>query len=858
MSKDIIKLSDELKKALEYNPEIEIPEHISNNLSKDLREYQIVALKHYFLQRKAAKTNHLMFNMATGSGKTLIMAALILDLFKQGYNKFVFFVNSTAILEKTKSNFCDKNSSKYLFKEKIIINSQEVNINSITNFDEAKDKEINIFFSTIQGLFSLFNTPKENSLTLKDLENHKIVLIADEAHHLNTETKKMAKAKKNDESLDIKGWENIIKYAFNANAKNYMLEFTATIPQEKAIFDKYKDKIVFEYNLKNFSEEKFAKRIFLEQYGNLDIRQRFLGAMLTSIFREQIAYKYNIELKPVILFKSETIAQSKTNQELFKEFLNNLEEDDIIDFYKHLADENSIFTKIKEFFKAKYKDNFANKLVDLCKNAFRENTLLNVNNEGEKEKNQLKLNSLEDKDNEIRVIFAVNKLNEGWDVLNLFDIVRLADKKTSKETTTQEVQLIGRGARYFPFDDENGEEKYKRKFDNNPDELKSFLEILTYHSFNDVSFIKSLEEGLRNEGLLTDKDRKKIIIKPTERTKQILANKEFYFLSNKKIKFPEEFYYICSREEIEEEIKSMFVPYIEDKITESEIKYVENNIEKDFKKIKTLKEVLDYKIFQKALNQLNFGFNEISNFYNSKLDFYNAICKIKLNFHKNQKFNSAEVLLSIAKYIIKKYKTQKEIVKKDFKITDFKVYQLSQLGDRVIFKRDDELSNRNYEWLYYDKHSKDSNLEDEFLDFIESKKNELNQIFDEWLVIRNDGFNEFRIFDNRKNIKDKSNIINYGKGFEPDFIFFARKKGAENYLGIECFFEPKGEHLLLLDEWKQSLLVDELNEKSFNAVYNDKEMNLKDINFKVFAFPFFKANNNKDFEKAFNDFLASV
>ncbi|MCZ9879588.1 hypothetical protein OFP68_11940 [Brachyspira hyodysenteriae] len=39
------------------------------------------------------------------------------------------------------------------------------------------------------------------------------------------------------------------------------------------------------------------------------------------------------------------------------------------------------------------------------------------------------LNTLENKDNPIRVIFSVNKLNEGWDVLNLFDIVRLYEKR---------------------------------------------------------------------------------------------------------------------------------------------------------------------------------------------------------------------------------------------------------------------------------------------------------------------------------------------------------------------------------------------------------------------------------------------
>jgi type III restriction enzyme len=59
---------------------------------------------------------------------------------------------------------------------------------------------------------------------------------------------------------------------------------------------------------------------------------------------------------------------------------------------------------------------------------------------------------------QFRAVFAVQKLNEGWDVLNLFDIVRLYEGQntggtntTVGATTLAEAQLIGRGARYFPF-----------------------------------------------------------------------------------------------------------------------------------------------------------------------------------------------------------------------------------------------------------------------------------------------------------------------------------------------------------------------------------------------------------------------
>jgi type III restriction enzyme len=62
-------------------------------------------------------------------------------------------------------------------------------------------------------------------------------------------------------------------------------------------------------------------------------------------------------------------------------------------------------------------------LVDELKEDFGEEKVLSANDN--KDLVSIKLNTLEDKNNLIRAVFAVAKLNEGWDVLNLFDIVRL-------------------------------------------------------------------------------------------------------------------------------------------------------------------------------------------------------------------------------------------------------------------------------------------------------------------------------------------------------------------------------------------------------------------------------------------------
>ena len=123
------------------------------------------------------------------------------------------------------------------------------------------------------------------------------------------------------------------------------------------------------------------------------------------------------------------------------------------------------------------------------------------------------LNNLEDKDNHIRAIFTVNRLTEGWDVLNLFDIVRLysgrdegKDSKGNRKagsTTVSEIQLIGRGVRYYPFQYQD-KIKNKRKFDENLGNEMRVLEELYYHSDSDHRYIDELKRELKKKGLIDD------------------------------------------------------------------------------------------------------------------------------------------------------------------------------------------------------------------------------------------------------------------------------------------------------------------------------------------------------------------
>ena len=834
-------LSEKLKNALEYS-DIEIPSYITSNLSKELREYQILALKHFYLQRKNPKTNHLMFNMATGSGKTLVMAALMLESFKNGYENFIFFVNSKAILEKTKVNFCDKFSSKYLFSNTIIMDEKRIEIRAIENLDDSTNGAINIYFTTIQGLFSLFKNERENSITLGDLVGKKLVFLADEAHHLNSETKD-AKLK-NDEKEIKESWESVVDKAFKSCNENLLLEFSATIPNDIAVQEKYKDKIIYKYDLAEFCKDGYAKRIFLLKYENDDIEYRFLGACLMSLFRQLVLHKKGEFIKPVILFKSENITKSNENNAKFVQFIENLKGEFISEFYKNLHNEslfnkNELLAKSYQFFKNEFGEYVESKLVELVQVNFEKEFILNANDNAQLEKNQILLNCLENKDNSVRVIFSVDKLNEGWDVLNLFDIVRLKNASASKAVTTKEAQLIGRGARYCPFLIGNFEKEmeFRRKFDKNTDDDLSVLERLSYHARNERKFINDLNEAIIENGLLLDDDRKKVALKPQKRVKERIQNDKIYYAKNEKLRktglLKEK-----DKINVKFDIQKLQVPLFAYGVRESEVRFEKENENPNDKFVipKSLKEI-EEKYYLKAMNALGIGFDSIKSKmgYKSKKEFIAYFLgNINVYFDKKQEFN-VRTKLEITKYVLQHYKNASNKMTEQYEVGDFKVGEFS-LNERVIFTEKKDIQKSPFEWLLHDKLLTDSELESEFLGFIESQKGKLDRIFEKWFVVRNEGFSEFKIY---------KEIGSEVKGFEPDFILFAKRKGESGFFGIECFIEAKGEHLAVgVDKWKEDFLK-EIKGKKIENGKNKLEIQ---------SLPFFLRINDENFRVAFEDF----
>ena len=261
--------------------------------------------------------------------------------------------------------------------------------------------------------------------------------------------------------------------------------------------EKYRNKVIIRYDLVQFRNDRFSKDVTLV-YSDLDLDERILQALILSQYKQEVAAKYRISLKPVILFKAQrTIAQSQENKANFHRLIDRLTAEDI-----EAIRSKSNIDLVRAAFYFFHAQGISNaQLAERLKREFQEDYCLSVNDKNEKENYQILVNTLEDRNNRTRAIFAVKKLNEGWDVLNLFDIVRCYETRDSGKgkigtTTMSEAQLIGRGARYFPFTLPDYNDRFRRKFDDDLTHNLRVIKELHYHSINDSRYIAEIRQAL--------------------------------------------------------------------------------------------------------------------------------------------------------------------------------------------------------------------------------------------------------------------------------------------------------------------------------------------------------------------------
>ena len=821
----------------------EMPASISNNLSPrfKIRRYQREAFARFMLYMNQyggkQEPTHLLFNMATGSGKTLIMAGLILYLYEMGYRNFLFFVNSKNIIEKTKDNFLNPLSSKYLFNNQIHLDDRQVEIVQTESFYGISERSINICFTTIQGLHMNLESVKENHPTYEDFVGEKTVLLADEAHHLNAKTKSDVERERN--------WENTVGRVFNSNRANLLLEFTATHDYEKpAMINKYLDKVIYCYDLRSFRKDRFSKEIILIESA-LNLKQRILQAILLSYYKQRVASKYGIQLKPVILFKAQkTIAQSKQTQQDFRNLIDDLNGKMIESIRK------SEIKTVKRAFRFFAEENIStHQLAQRLKSEFREQNCMSVNDEDEKSNYQVRLNTLEDRSNPIRAIFAVQKLNEGWDVLNLFDIVRCyeteprEDKKIAK-TTISEAQLIGRGARYFPFVTEKNDDKFRRKFDGDikPHELR-VLEELHYHSIKDQRYINELKEVLTEEGLL-DKDmvERDLKLKPNFKKTSFYQEgviwlndrrerdyRSVHSLKDMDIDGAHAFEYtVASSHGREvaimkggktsairnEEEKNMLVSEIPNNIVMAAIArnpfFRFSSIKRYFPHVGSMREFATSDSYLGGLAILFRGNDQLEP--KDKLDACIGLLG-KIEKDIRSKHTNHEGTRDFSR----KEKVKSVFTDKQLKVSKNRLKEGDASINNIV---------ANESWYAFD------------ADYGTNEERALVRMMYVWIKGVQREYQEIYLLRNEKHFK----IYNFynGKAFQPDFVLHIKKKNGKT-INYQLFIEPKGEHLMEHDQWKERFL-EEIGRKG-------KIVGETDV-YRLIGLPFYNSKKEKSFRNA--------
>ncbi|MFV8362988.1 DEAD/DEAH box helicase family protein [Flavobacterium sp. ZT3P35] len=908
-------ISDKLR---EYRlPYSEIPNYITDNLKFELFKWQANALLNFLdyvnIKEKEEDNNpsHLMFNMATGTGKTLIMAALILYYFKQGKNKFIFFVNQNNIVGKTEDNLTNPLHNKYLFKSNIVIDDVNVNIKKVDSFSNFDDN-IQILFTTIHGLHNSVYKVKEDSIFLEQLQRNDIIMLGDEAHHLNADTKKKKVeqvelelvtelTEKASQDLIEKSWEHTViskllnkdKTTHTVPNKNALIEFTATIPKNADVEKKYVPKIIYKFDLKDFLRAGYTKEINLVS-SSFDKRKRVLQALLFNWYRNEIALKYNIpNFKSVILFRSKYIDKEQENnsQEDYKFFINLVKDLKVQDFsFLNEFDEEALFnvtelykkgqSRIVDIKRYMQENNLnASNIITYLQGAFTErNCIITNSKKGTKtiEKTEAEterlLNSLEDKNNHIRAIFTVQRLTEGWDVLNLYDIVRMyegqnsggTNKGKSGSATTSEVQLIGRGVRYYPFEFED-KEKNKRKFDNQLNHELRVLEEFFFHSDNNEKYLSDLKNELKRQELLPQNDK---ILKKYELKKSFLeTSKDFY--NSIKLYYNTQETNPNKRKSTLLEIKNNFdfsFTVETFKINETTVNLDNNEIDTTrFKKgsseSTTLSLVLkdfELHIIRKAINSIAKRDNSILRFNKLKEELqinsidditkneFLGLFPIKLIIPKLTSFDDVEnkekfnalvrffERISVELQLISNPYIGSEFKAKPFNDMDIWYKEKSVVIEPENVELEKELQDKD--WYIYNGFSGTSE-ERNLISFLKETMGNFEKNYEKVFLLRNEEV--YKIYDFEK-----------GRGFQPDFLLFLKSHKLELY--YQVFIEPKGGDRISNDDskWKATFL-EQITEK-----YGDnKILKAENKDYKLFGLPLYNAGNATSFKSKLSNKL---
>jgi type III restriction enzyme len=464
------------------------------------------------------------FEMATGSGKTLLIGAFITYLhLKHNINNFLILTpprGKSAIYDKTIRNFDLNDKACVLsnsFEKKFNLVTGENYIDKSSNYD--KDAELNIFVMNINKFFessagiknvdkpweeSFWKDSSDNVISFRNYLNQldDLVIITDEAHHFQKYSQSTG-----DEVESGRG--NSAGDIVSSINPKYLIEFTATMVADQ--------KPIYRYSVNNYISDGYGKKV--RAWGintnpekglwDYDISAEDEKKQVTDSDASKIVRAISVHMiKKAVLDYEKNKNDKRRKPILLVKARNTDHAESILTYIKQEIPKK--VREIEEIYDQIIIDNEyeINNLIQ--KHITKEQLTREIEKIGDKSfsfhtKNETKetlelFNSLEE--NEMEVIIQVDKATEGWNIDNVYTILILSNNRGEIKTNVK--QLIGRGLRLL---------REKRIYDESEDKLKKEEELLHIVCEQGNNFALFIEEIRRGLGLNSENFRNNIVVK---------------------------------------------------------------------------------------------------------------------------------------------------------------------------------------------------------------------------------------------------------------------------------------------------------------------------------------------------------
>ncbi|MFA5145353.1 MAG: DEAD/DEAH box helicase family protein [Candidatus Omnitrophota bacterium] len=421
------------------------------------------------------------FEMATGSGKTLLMGAIILYLWHKNYKDFLILTPNTILFDKTVENFTPR-AVKSIFGDGWNLKYNLITGNSYRDktCHYRIDRDISFYVFNMQKFYEkaskgkddegedtmkgmpYVRRPLEESLWKDESGKHTIsfmeflkqrrpVIISDEAHHYQQKT---------------------TREAIFEMLPSVVVEFTGTSVEKNALRGLGQDNL-YKYSMQRYIGEGYGKRIFALGCGTPEVKitdavtesdkQKLIWGMIVHLLKREALKTVDAPLKKaMMLVKARSIQHAENVDNYLRNWPETIskELDDVLEQVNR--EQTDIVRMLRKYLPHQKKDRqrLVKDLTGVAKSVF---TIHSENKSEEEVWTDYK--TLDE--NKAEVVNQVRVFTEGVDYDHFYTIVVLGD--TVENAGLAAAQLIGRGLRLF---------KEKREYDILDCDIKEQSEIL--------------------------------------------------------------------------------------------------------------------------------------------------------------------------------------------------------------------------------------------------------------------------------------------------------------------------------------------------------------------------------------------